>query len=47
VPAPFFKGGAKMNPGWQETAMSADAALQAAAGLFAANMGNNPGLHVW
>jgi len=43
-PPPFFQGGAQINPGLQETAMSADAALQAAAGLFAANMGNNPGL---
>jgi hypothetical protein len=41
---PYFQGGAQINPGLQETAMSADAALQAAAGLFAANMGNNPGL---
>ncbi len=43
-PAPFWQGGAQINPGLQDTAMSADAALQAAAGLFAANMGNNPGL---
>ena len=41
---PFFQGGAQINPGLQETALSADAALQAAAGLFAANMGSNPGL---
>jgi len=41
---PQWQGGAQINPGLQETALSADAALQAAAGLFAANMGNNPGL---
>ena len=41
---PYWQGGAQINPGLQDTAMSADNALQAAAGLFASNMGMNPGL---
>lgn len=43
-PAPYFAGGAQINPGLQETALSASEALNQAAGLFSANMGDNPGL---
>lgn len=43
-PAPFWTGGAQINPGLQVTASDAAQSLQVAAGLFSANMGANPGL---
>lgn len=43
-PPPFFQGGAQINPGLQETALSANQSINDAAGLFAANLGDNPGL---
>lgn len=43
-PAPFIQGGAQINPGLAQTAAEASRALNVAAGMFNANMGDNPGL---
>lgn len=43
-PAPFFQGGAQPNPGLQTTANNMSEVINSSAGLFAANMGDNPGL---
>jgi len=43
-PQPYKIGGSQINQGLAETAASANADVSQAAGLFAANMGDNPGL---
>ena len=43
-PPPFKIGGSQVNPGLESTAMAANQDITQAAGLFAANMGENPGL---
>jgi hypothetical protein len=43
-PPPFWQGGSQVNPGLQATAQRASEDLNASAGLFSANMGDNPGL---
>ena len=44
TPAPFWQGGAQIDAGLQEVELSSSNAISESAGLFAANMGDNPGL---
>jgi len=41
---PFWQGGAQINPGLQTMAIQASDDINQAAGLFSANLGDNPGL---
>ncbi len=43
-PPPFRQGGANVNPGLQQSAIDAAQDINVSAGLFSANMGDNPGL---
>lgn len=43
-PAPFYAGGAQPNPAVQSLIELSESSLAASAGVFAANMGDNPGL---
>jgi len=44
VPPPFMTGGAKINPGLRIITENMRAMMQSTAGIFAAGMGDNPGL---